>query len=72
MSAKQKILEALNAKITTGLTKAQLIEVTGLKDSSVRGRLSELSFAGYVRKYGSDSYCITGAGSLKMPSRLDP
>ena len=69
MTTKQKILTALSAKIT-GQTKAELLEATGASDSGLRGRLSELSYAGFVRNVGG-SYVITGAGTKKLPSRVD-
>ena len=67
MSAKDKILQALYDNCTNGLTKAQLMEQTGLKDSSVRGRLSELTFADLVRKSGAEHFVISPTGTNKVP-----
>lgn len=62
MSTKKKILAALSQP----MDKACLMDVVGLKDSTVRARLSELTFAGYVCKDDDGRFYTTPSGQFKL------
>lgn len=72
MSAKAQILKALSQDNLSapgtsfgGLTRSELKAAVSASNNGFRGRLSEMMFAGYVRKTNSERYVLTALGHLK-------
>ena len=66
MAAKDDVLKAVYNH-AGGVCPAALAHELGMTGSSVRARLSELAYAGFIRKHGN-AYVVTGKGALKLPT----